>query len=152
MRTHLLVLAAALCALVLGVSTAVAGQPQKQKPPEEKGRDLFEQHCVACHGPGNRGDGPATEALVAEVPDLRGKVKANDETIKLVQRGKGSMPAYNTTLPKRGDVRLVLQHMAKVHAKGEGSTQRPAKKPKPEPPADDEATEGDAQGDAQGAN
>jgi len=130
--------------------TALAGQPTKRLSDDERGKQLWERHCQACHGPGNRGDGPATEALVAPVPDLRGKVKADDATIKLVLRGRGSMPAYEATFAEpRGDARRVLAYMGKVHSKG--STQKPAAPAKakakaPPPPRD---AQGDAQGDGQ---
>jgi len=123
--------------LGLGVSGAQAGQPTRQKTPEQQGKELWERHCVACHGPGNRGDGPATKALVAKVPDLRGKVKANDAATKIVIRGKGSMPGYEATLT-RNEVRHVLNHMAKVHSKAaakEGAKAKGKAKAKNVPPA-----------------
>jgi len=142
---------------VAGVFEARAGQPGKQKTPEQQGKELWERHCTACHGPGNRGDGPATEALVKPVPDLRGKVEVNEQTTRLVLRGRGSMPGYETTLD-RGQVRHVLNHMAKIHASG--STQKPVKpkrdaKGKGKAKADAKAKANPPpapEGDAQGAN
>ena len=119
------------------VAAAVAEQPTKRPSDEERGKELWERHCTACHGPANRGDGPAAEALVAEVPDLRDKVKVDEATLKLVLRGRGAMPGYETSFDKN-DARRVLKYMAAVHKK---RTKAPAKKPAPPPaaPKDDDA-------------
>lgn len=140
--------------LSLLMPTALAGQPTKRLSDDERGKQLYERHCTPCHGAANRGDGPATEALVADVPDLRGKVKADEATIKVLMRGRGAMPSYESTWPEpKADARRVLAYMATVHQTR--STQKPPKPPvkgkAPPPPADD-AQGGDAQGagDAQG--
>lgn len=133
--------------LIVAVPSALAGQPTKRSTDEERGEELWLRHCQACHGPGNRGDGPAAEALVAKVPDLRGKVKADDATVKVVLRGKASMPGYETTfIEPKADTRRVLNYMATVHSKG--STQKPVKKPaapKPVEPADAQDAQGGGQ-------
>ena len=36
----------------------------------ELGAPLFQRYCVACHGTGGRGDGPAAKALVTPPADL----------------------------------------------------------------------------------
>jgi mono/diheme cytochrome c family protein len=36
----------------------------------EKGRELFRQHCAACHGPEARGDGPVAAQLKKRPSDL----------------------------------------------------------------------------------
>lgn len=120
-----------LAALVL--VPALAEQPTKRPTDEERGKELWERHCTACHGPGNRGDGPATEALVVDVPDLRGKVRTDDATIKLLLRGRGAMPGYETSFDKN-DARRVLKYMAKVHgiqAKPPPADPAPAAAPPP---------------------
>src|SRR5690606_968746 len=34
------------------------------------GKELYERYCASCHGKSGRGDGPVSESLVVEVPDL----------------------------------------------------------------------------------
>jgi mono/diheme cytochrome c family protein len=118
--------------LTLGMP-AIAGQPTKRPSDAERGRELYVRHCAACHGPANAGDGPATSALVVPVPDLRGKVRADDAVIKVVLRGQGAMPGYEATFDK-ADARRVLQHMATVHT---------AKSTAPKPAVVDDAPEED---------
>jgi mono/diheme cytochrome c family protein len=125
--------------LALLATSALADQPSKRPSDAERGEELWERHCTACHGPTNRGDGPATEALVVTVPDLRGKVKVDEATIKLVLRGMGGMPAYETSFDKT-DARRVLKHMATVH-------EARAKKPKPPTKRDDQEPEPDEAND-----
>lgn len=35
------------------------------------GQQVFERHCVACHGPLGEGDGPVAAAISGTVPNLR---------------------------------------------------------------------------------
>lgn len=98
----------------LGWSQVAAGeQPTKRPTDEERGKELYQRHCEACHGGWARGHGPATQALVRPVPDLEGKVNADDKTIMVVMRGKGAMPSYEQTFD-RFDAKRVLQHMSKL--------------------------------------
>jgi len=129
------------------VSGAFAEQPTKRPSDEERGKELWERHCTACHGPANRGDGPATEALVVEVPDLRDQIKVNDAMMKLVLRGRGAMPGYETSFDKN-DARRVLKYMATVHekrakppAKTKAPVQTPAKAKAPDEPRNEDAPE-----------
>jgi len=119
--------------LALLATSAMAEQPTKRLSDAERGEELWARHCAACHGPTNRGDGPATEALVVDVPDLRGKVKVDDATLKLVLRGNGGMPGFETSFDK-ADARRVLKHMLAVH---EAKATKPS--PKKKPAADPEA-------------
>lgn len=125
--------------LLLVAWPAAAGQPTKRPSDAERGEALWARHCAACHGPTNAGDGPATASLVVPVPDLRGKVKADDETLRLVLRGKGVMPGFETAFDK-ADARRVVQYQATVHAKKSTAPKRPA----PVAPAPEE--EGDPEG------
>lgn len=121
----------------LGLSQVAAGeQPTKRPTDEERGKELYQRHCEACHGGWARGHGPATQALVRPVPDLEGKVKADDTTIMVVMRGKGAMPSYEQTFD-RFDAKRVLQHMSKL--KG------PTPKPDAEPAEQEAPTEAEAE-------
>ncbi len=133
---------ATLAALLALSAVAPAAQPSKRPTDEVRGKELYVRHCEACHGAQGKGHGPATQALVDPVPDLNGKVNADDQTIRIVLRGKSAMPGYEQTFDKH-DARRVLQHMAKLKASSEPP---PSTKPGA-PPAP--AEEGDGGEDAQ---
>jgi mono/diheme cytochrome c family protein len=109
----------------------LAAVPTKRPTDEERGRELWVRHCQSCHGVQNRGDGAATTSLVVPVPDLLGKVKVDEATIKVVLRGKVSMPAFEQSFDEP-DARRVLGYQAKLGAE-------PARVG--EPPADQEPAE-----------
>jgi len=64
----------ALAALLLFSSAAIvnAAAQAKEKDAEyaKKGRALYVQYCVSCHGPSGKGDGPAASALKVPPADL----------------------------------------------------------------------------------
>ena len=105
MRSILLVL--------LVAAGAWAGMPTKRPTDEERGKELYDRHCLACHGSDARGQGPATESLVAKVPNLKGTVVADKATIAIVQNGKGAMPSYEASFDC-DDTRRVLLWMARL--------------------------------------
>jgi mono/diheme cytochrome c family protein len=125
--------------LLLLLPVAQAADSQKRPTDDQRGKELYDRHCTSCHGAKNKGDGPATQALVVKVPDLAGKVKADPDTIKLVQLGRGPMPAFEASFDN-DDTKRVLSWMAKVH------TSPVAAGPTPTEPGSKEA--GDAQGGA----
>ena len=114
MKPRLTLLAASIgIALAAGGAGAQNAQPTKRPSDEVRGTDLYKRHCEACHGAWAKGHGPATQALVRPVPDLEGRVVADDRTIQIVMRGRGSMPGYEQAFD-RFDAKRVLEHMAKV--------------------------------------
>ena len=134
-RSALALLPAGLLALL--VASAGAAEPAKKRPTDEaRGLELYERHCVACHGAYNGGKGPATGALVHKVPDLAGKLDVDDEAIQVVLRGKGAMPAYEQTFD-RFDAKRVLTHMAALRAPDPNA-------PAPEPTEAEDAPPTDA--------
>ena len=115
--------------LFFGLSIAAADaqeQPTKRPTDEARGQELYKRHCEACHGAWNKGHGPATQALVRPVPDLEGRVVADDRTIQVVMRGRGAMPGYEQTFD-RFDAKRVLEHMAKLKQPPQGA--EPARLP-----------------------
>jgi mono/diheme cytochrome c family protein len=123
--------------LLLLAAGAWAGLPTKRPTDEERGKELYDRHCLACHGADARGQGPATEALVAKVPNLKGQVVADKPTVALVQNGKGSMPAFEASFDN-DDTRRVLQWMARL------PYEPPAPTKPPKPADDDEPSDEDA--------
>ncbi len=99
--------------MLLTLALALAAQPTKRPSDEERGEELYRRHCVACHGPANDGRGPVSEALVATVPNLVGRVEPDDATADVVLRGKGAMPAYEATF-NRADAIRVLRFMRQL--------------------------------------
>jgi mono/diheme cytochrome c family protein len=135
--------------LLLLLPIAQAADSQKRPTDDQRGKELYERHCVSCHGAKNRGDGPATSALVVKVPDLAGKIKADPDTIKLVQLGRGPMPAFEASFDA-DDTKRLLGWMAKVHSAPAAAAAAPAPA-EPDGPSDVQG--GDAQGgDVQGGD
>lgn len=134
----LTILALAVCALsaLADGSSALAAQPNKRASDADRGRELYNRHCVQCHGVAAKGDGPAARSLVHPPTDLQGKVKADDATIAIVRGGKGPMPAFDQSFGV-DDSRRVLQFMAGLSEKAP-----PAPAPAAPAPAADEDEEG----------
>lgn len=126
-------------ALTLTLAGAVlAGMPTKRPEDHVRGRTVFMQSCWQCHGASNNGQGPAAEALVGGVPDLRGKMSEDrfDALIPIILEGKGKMPAYAEELDKH-DARRVLVYLHRLDT-GEETPPAP-----PKPPKADKGEEGD---------
>jgi mono/diheme cytochrome c family protein len=59
------------CVFSVSATLVASGPPQgKDDPYARHGRALYVQHCVACHGPSGRGDGPAAQSLKTPPGDL----------------------------------------------------------------------------------
>jgi mono/diheme cytochrome c family protein len=113
-------------ALVLTVAGAVlAGMPTKRPEDHVRGRTVFMQSCWQCHGASNNGQGPAADALVGGVPDLRGKMSEDrfDALIPIILEGKGKMPAYAEEMDKH-DAKRVLVFLHRLDT-GEETPQAP---------------------------
>ena len=64
-----------------------------------KGKSLYDANCVACHGAGGRGDGPAAAALNPRPPDMRAAKSWSDGQIAAqIKNGRGIMPPFGQTL------------------------------------------------------
>ncbi|MEQ1564827.1 MAG: cytochrome c [Myxococcota bacterium] len=100
--------------VLLLVPVANADDSKKRPTDEQRGKELYDRHCVACHGAEAKGDGPATASLVFPVPDLAGQVKTDKAAVDLVVYGRGPMPAYEASFDAE-DARRVLKYMATAH-------------------------------------
>ncbi len=136
----------ALVALAVGASAGVAfakpdgtsKMPTKRAPDYEVGKRLWAQSCWQCHGEAGKGDGPAAAALPGGVPSLEGKVRGEDfdALVKVVQDGRGRMPAYSENIDQH-DSRRILQYLRDVM---EG---------KPPPPSEDKEKDEEPAGEGQ---
>lgn len=128
------------------LAVALAGQPSKRPSDAERGKQLYQRHCVQCHGVRNRGDGPATPALLFETPNLEGKTETKGEHVTSVLNGKNAMPGFVAVFNEADAVR-VLKFMASLGSKR--SLKPPAVQPPPGKPDADgpEADDLDARPD-----
>lgn len=139
----------ALCSATLAWATFAWAADQKRPTDEQRGKELYDRHCAACHGVSAEGHGPATQALVVQVPDLKGKLKVDQATIDLVVMGRGPMPSFEASFDAE-DARRVLAYMTKLGTAPPVAPDPPA--PAPEPggePAEGRGPE-DGPEDAQG--
>ena len=85
-----------------------ARSPQAGTP---RGKDLYDKHCVECHGPSGQGDGPAARILMPRPRDLTGgkykirstesgSIPTDDDLLRAVRQGlQGTaMPAWDKLL------------------------------------------------------
>jgi len=62
-----------------------------------KGRELFKQKCILCHGEGAKGDGPLADTLDPRPSDLTGEMAAlhpDGDLFYKISKGRGAMPAW----------------------------------------------------------
>lgn len=73
------------------------GLPLFQRPSVEAagdpttGKAIYEKHCMACHGPQGKGDGPAGKMLkppAADFTSASSKKKSEADLRKVVENGK----------------------------------------------------------------
>jgi len=56
--------------LALACTVSLALDGCARKPSKPSGEALYQRHCVSCHGPGGRGDGPLADTLKRRPADL----------------------------------------------------------------------------------
>ncbi len=120
--------------LIAGVALAAKPAASKKPTDEKRGEELYERHCVQCHGPQAAGDGPLAAQLKSPVPNLRGKLPEKDfeRIAKVVASGKGMMPGFSASFDD-ADAKRALKHMAKKGKEKQKSAPKP-KEPAPDAP------------------
>ena len=86
----------------------------------EKGKGLFAQYCVACHGPTGKGDGPAAAALTPKPTDFTNRAYMaglkDQYLFDLIQKGGAALgkspliPPFGSKL-KDGEIRDVIAYL-----------------------------------------
>lgn len=72
-------------------------------PSINRGKRLFLKHCVVCHGPQGRGDGPAAVGLDPKPSNLvdNGDQHPEGDIAWKIASGRGPMPAWKGTLSEK---------------------------------------------------
>ena len=84
----------------------------------EKGKALYQQSCVTCHGAQGKGDGIVGKSLVPPVKDFtseESKKKSPAELQKIIEDGAPgtAMPSWKTVLSPQ-DIQDVLAHVLEL--------------------------------------
>lgn len=68
------------------------------------GKGLYEAQCVACHGKGGKGDGPAAAAMNPRPGDLTNASRmaaiADDSLVQVITKGRKAMPGFGQLLSR----------------------------------------------------
>lgn len=81
----------------------------------DRGRKLFEENCVSCHGLTGRGNGPIAarlETLPADLAAMAGQHPDGDFAWKIAE-GRGVMPAWKKILSEK-QIWDVVNYLQKV--------------------------------------
>ena len=77
-----------------------------------RGRAVFEQHCVVCHGSDGKGDGPAAATLPvkpADLTDFRRTAEDDIEMIEAIVHHGGSYAGMSPVMPAWGKVLTAME-------------------------------------------
>ena len=88
-------------------SAAPTGTQGGFTPDVAKGKEIFAQRCVACHGPSGHGDGPASASLNPKPrkfadPDWQKQV--TDEYIEKIVKLGGAAVGKSAAMPSNPDL------------------------------------------------
>lgn len=73
-------------------------QAQDYPPDISRGKAVYTQHCLACHGPGGWGDGPAAASLKfapANFHRFRSFLKSDEELLRTIEHGVVFSPMHS---------------------------------------------------------
>ena len=113
-----------LLAAMVGLTCSAAcesADAQEFPPDVVNGKAVYERHCLACHGPGGRGDGPDAAALKVPPADFHrfnSVLKSDEELLRTIEHGIVFSPMHawqgQLTETERQDalayIRLLVQH------------------------------------------
>jgi len=91
---------------------------QKSDKLVAQAKKIFEQNCVACHGPKGLGDGPAGAALPVKPANWTSsevQKETDGELFWKISEGRGPMPPWKTTLSEND--RWAMVHFIRTFKK-----------------------------------
>ncbi len=83
------------------VPDEMSGQAAKHPVDPQKGKTLYAQHCLNCHGAGGKGDGPIGQSLIPPAANLTLLAKKSDKAIlDTIRNGRTgtAMPSWKAYL------------------------------------------------------
>jgi mono/diheme cytochrome c family protein len=83
------------------VQNEISGQAPNHSGDLQKGKTLYEQHCLNCHGAGGKGDGPIGQSLIPPAANLTLLDKKSDKAIlDTIRNGRAvtAMPSWKAYL------------------------------------------------------
>jgi mono/diheme cytochrome c family protein len=83
------------------VPNEISGQALNHSGDPQKGKTLYEQYCLNCHGAGGKGDGPIGQALIPPAANLTLLGKQSDKAIlDTIRNGRPgtAMPSWKNDL------------------------------------------------------
>ena len=116
--------------LFLLTSLALAAQPTKRLPDEERGGELYMRNCWMCHGKKGQGNGPAAEAFASESPVIAKTIERQrwESAVRVIMDGRGDMPAFSQVIDKRDAKRILMWLEDPKPVKSRKSAQKDAPK------------------------
>lgn len=98
-QAHIVRIAAGLLILLLMVDVVEPGYlyPQEFPPDVNRGRTVYERHCVRCHGTGGWGDGPDADGLTVRPTNFhlfRSYLKSDEELWRTIEYGVVFSPMH----------------------------------------------------------
>jgi mono/diheme cytochrome c family protein len=122
--------ALALAFAVFGILACIAFAPRllaqrsaAASAPDSRGKQVYDAHCVECHGPEGKGDGPAAHLMTPRPRDFTrgrykirstesGSVPSDEDLLRTVRQGlyASSMPGWQKLLPD-DDIRAVVEYV-----------------------------------------
>jgi cbb3-type cytochrome c oxidase subunit III len=79
-------------------------------------QQIYEAHCVSCHGESGRGDGPAAGALKPSPVNLHVRQPSAERAFTVIHAGipGSSMPAWKTVLTE-DQIKLLVSHVQQFY-------------------------------------
>lgn len=73
---------------------------------ERKGREIYDMHCAACHGP----NGVSTDPMIPSFADGETLYRMDSELLQRIGDGKNTMPAFRGLLSSE-EMRDVIAYL-----------------------------------------
>lgn len=89
---------------------SLANPLNHDKPSIKKGRTIFKQRCVVCHGQEGKGDGAGSKALNPKPANLASQLvqsQADGELFWKISEGRGPMITWKNIIPEQDRWHLV---------------------------------------------